>query len=207
MVAVVVPSPAWSEVLEATSRTICAPMFSNLFSSSISLATVTPSLVTRGAPNDLSSTTLRPLGPRVTRTASARISIPCSIFSRASTENFTSLALMFVAPERSLGSPIGETTRSDRWIRIECPFQGIRVDATGGGSGRFLLGDRLFEHSHDVALFHDEIFDPVELDLGAGPFPEQHAVTDLEVDRDELTGLVAASRAHGDDLALLRFLL
>ena len=61
-VAVVVPSPAWSEVFEATSRTICAPMFSNLSSSSISLATVTPSLVMRGAPNDLSSTTLRPLG-------------------------------------------------------------------------------------------------------------------------------------------------
>src|SRR5271163_3550668 len=46
-VAVVVPSPARSAVLEATSRTICAPMFSNLSSSSISLATVTPSLVTR----------------------------------------------------------------------------------------------------------------------------------------------------------------
>ena len=52
-VAVVVPSPATSEVLEATSRSICAPMFSNLSSSSISLATVTPSLVTRGAPKDL----------------------------------------------------------------------------------------------------------------------------------------------------------
>jgi hypothetical protein len=35
-------------------------MFSNLFSSSISLATVTPSLVMRGAPNDLSSTTCGP---------------------------------------------------------------------------------------------------------------------------------------------------
>src|SRR5262249_16194276 len=67
MVAVVVPSPAWSEVLEATSRTICAPMFSNLSSSSISLAAVTPSLVMRGAPNDLPSRTLRPLGPSVTR--------------------------------------------------------------------------------------------------------------------------------------------
>jgi len=50
--AVVVPSPACSEVFEATSRTICAPMFSNLFSSSISFATVTPSLLTHGAPND-----------------------------------------------------------------------------------------------------------------------------------------------------------
>ena len=50
MVAVVVPSPATVLVLLATSRTICAPMFSNLSESSISLATVTPSLVIRGAP-------------------------------------------------------------------------------------------------------------------------------------------------------------
>ena len=49
-VAVVVPSPATSEVLDATSLTICAPMFSNLSFSSISLATETPSLVTVGAP-------------------------------------------------------------------------------------------------------------------------------------------------------------
>src|SRR5881628_1335143 len=43
-VAVVVPSPAISEVLVATSLTIWAPMFSISSSSSISLATVTPSL-------------------------------------------------------------------------------------------------------------------------------------------------------------------
>ena len=91
-VAVVVPSPALSLVFWATSRTICAPMFSNLSSSSISLATVTPSLVMRGAPNDLSITTLRPLGPSVTLTALARVSTPRSMRSRASMENFTSLA-------------------------------------------------------------------------------------------------------------------
>ena len=91
-VAVVVPSPAMSEVLDATSRTIWAPMFSNLSSSSISLATVTPSLVMRGAPKLLSSTTLRPFGPSVTFTALARMSTPRSILSRASTENLTSLA-------------------------------------------------------------------------------------------------------------------
>ena len=67
-VAVVVPSPATSEVFDATSFTICAPMFSNLSSSWISLATVTPSLVTVGAPQDFSMTTLRPLGPSVTVT-------------------------------------------------------------------------------------------------------------------------------------------
>ena len=75
-VAVVVPSPATSEVLDATSFTICAPMFSNLSLSSISFATDTPSLVTVGAPKERSSTTLRPFGPRVTLTASARMFTP-----------------------------------------------------------------------------------------------------------------------------------
>ena len=49
-VAVVVPSPATSEVLLATSLTICAPMFSNLSLSSISFATTTPELATSGGP-------------------------------------------------------------------------------------------------------------------------------------------------------------
>ncbi len=49
-VAVVVPSPAVSDVRVATSRTSCAPMFSKRSESSTSLATVTPSLVMRGAP-------------------------------------------------------------------------------------------------------------------------------------------------------------
>src|SRR5439155_242163 len=69
-VAVVVPSPARSDVLVATSFTIWAPMFSIGSSSSISLATVTPSLVTVGLPNFLSMTTFRPFGPRVIFTAS-----------------------------------------------------------------------------------------------------------------------------------------
>src|SRR5947208_10475273 len=91
-VAVVVPSPATSEVLEATSLTIWAPMFSNLSASSISLATVTPSLVTVGAPQDFSITTFRPRGPRVTVTASARTLMPRSTFARASSPNRTSFA-------------------------------------------------------------------------------------------------------------------
>ena len=95
-VAVVVPSPARSLVLVATSRSICAPMFSNLSASSISLATVTPSLVMRGAPKLLSMTTLRPLGPSVTFTASARMSTPRSMRWRASPPNRTSLAAMYV---------------------------------------------------------------------------------------------------------------
>src|SRR5713226_5265412 len=83
-VAVVVPSPATSLVLLATSRTICAPMFSSGSLRSISLATVTPSLVMTGEPNFLSRTTLRPLGPRVTLTASASRLTPRRIACRDS---------------------------------------------------------------------------------------------------------------------------
>ena len=91
-VAVVVPSPASSEVCDATCLSICAPIFSNLFSSSISLATDTPSLVTVGAPKDLSSTTFLPFGPSVTLTAFANVFTPSSICDLALSPNLTSLA-------------------------------------------------------------------------------------------------------------------
>jgi hypothetical protein len=93
-VAVVVPSPATSEVLDATSFTIWAPMFWNLFSISTSLATVTPSLVTVGEPQLFSMTTLRPRGPRVTLTALARRFRPLAISARAADEKTISLAAM-----------------------------------------------------------------------------------------------------------------
>src|SRR5258708_6252417 len=190
-VAVVVPSPAKSEDFEATSRTICAPMFSNLSSSSISLATVTPSLVMRGAPYDLSSTTLRPLGPSVTRTALARMSTPRNIRSRASTENLTSLAAIFITPFLFVGAGAP---------------QGKQRQASGG----FLSGRRLrnaFEHAHDVALLHDQVFDTLDLDLRARPLAEQHAVAGLQVDWDELAVLVTAAGTDRNDLALRRLLL
>ena len=83
-VAVVVPSPATSLVFEATSRTMRAPMFSYTSSRSISLATVTPSLVTVGEPKLFCKITLRPLGPSVTFTARASLETPRRIASRAS---------------------------------------------------------------------------------------------------------------------------
>ena len=86
-VAVVVPSPATSLVFVATSLTSWAPRFWYGSESSISLAMVTPSLVIVGAPNFLSWTTLRPRGPRVTLTTSARASTPRCSASRASVSN------------------------------------------------------------------------------------------------------------------------
>ena len=94
-VAVVVPSPARSLVFEATCLSICAPMFSRRSSSSISLATVTPSLVICGPPKDLSITTLRPFGPRVTFTVLASLSTPRRSPSRASRLNLISFAIVF----------------------------------------------------------------------------------------------------------------
>ena len=93
-VAVVVPSPAKSLVLEATSFTICAPIFSSGSNNSISFATVTPSLVTTGAPKDLLIITFLPLGPSVTFTAFANASTPLFRPSRASISNLISFAIM-----------------------------------------------------------------------------------------------------------------
>src|ERR1700683_2611914 len=68
---------------------------------------------------------------------------------------------------------------------------------------RLLLGD----HAHDVGLLHDQKLVAVELDLGARPLAEQHAVARLNIDRNELAALVAATGADGGDFALLRLFL
>src|SRR6266581_342047 len=194
IVAVVVPSPACSEVFEATSRTICAPMFSNLSSSSISLATVTPSLVMRGAPNDLSSTTFRPFGPSVTRTAWVRMSTPRNILSRASTENLTSLAAICmhsISIRRPQGA--GAETAGTSNLAVPSFFRARHRPIPrddGWGSGGLPAGYRFGEHSHDVGFLHDQVLDAVDLDFGARPLAEQHAVAGLDVDRGELSGLV-----------------
>ena len=98
-VAVVVPSPATSLVLLAASRTRRAPMFSTLSRSSISSATVTPSLVTVGPPQDLSITAFRPRGPNVDFTAAVSFSTPQSRALRASVSKASSLAAMGLSPE------------------------------------------------------------------------------------------------------------
>ena len=95
-VAVVVPSPATSSVFFATSLTSSAPSFSYGSSNSMSLAMLTPSLVIVGEPHFASSTTLRPLGPNVTLTVSARMFIPRSRPRRASSPKTINLAICVV---------------------------------------------------------------------------------------------------------------
>src|SRR6201998_2400477 len=85
-----------SLVLVGTSLASWAPRFSYGFSSSTSLATVTPSLVMVGAPHFLSMTTLRPRGPSVTLTASASRSTPRSRWRRASSSNSRILGIDYL---------------------------------------------------------------------------------------------------------------
>src|SRR6478672_10019644 len=177
-VAVVVPSPATSEVLLATSFNICAPMFSNLSSSSISLATVTPSLVMRGAPNDLSSTTLRPFGPSVALTALARMLTPRSILARESSPKRISLAAM--------------------WNYLWGMWKRKRV-ACGGD-------DRSAEDGEDVVFLHDEQVGAIELHFGAGVLAEQHLVADLDLGGTDRTVIQRLAFTDGDHFALDRLL-
>src|SRR5580765_2383103 len=130
-VAVVVPSPAISDVLLATSRTNCAPMFCSGSLRSISLATVTPSLVIVGDPNFLSRTTLRPLGPSVTFTASASLLTPCRIAWRDSSPYTICFAMA---------------------LFVSCAF------LFAGPKGRALLLSVLFDHGEHFVFAHDQIF-------------------------------------------------
>src|SRR4029453_1539211 len=72
--------------------------FSHGSSSSISLAMDTPSFVMVGAPHFFSRTTLRPLGPSVTFTASASWFIPRSRARRASSSKAMILGIVRLPP-------------------------------------------------------------------------------------------------------------
>ena len=109
-VAVVVPSPARSEVFEATSLTSLAPIFSNGSSRSTSLLTVTPSFVTVGPPYDLSMITLRPVGPMVTATAPANFSTPLSSLARALSSNISCLGTTWISSEDVYGFDLDRLT-------------------------------------------------------------------------------------------------
>src|SRR5690606_17967318 len=143
-VAVVVPSPATSDVLDATSRTICAPMFSNLSSSSISLATVTPSLVTVGEPKLFSMTTLRPLGPSVTFTAFARALTPARILLRADSSYAISFAAISQLLLNSLKSDLLLDNAEDVVLAQDQMLNSVELH----------FGAGIFAKKHSVARLH-----------------------------------------------------
>src|SRR5205814_9709726 len=185
MVAVVVPSPATSFVLVATSRKSCAPVFSIASLSSISRTIVTPSLVTVGAPNFFSSTTLRPLGPSVMRTAWATVSMPVLRCCRASTSNVTVFAICV-------------------------PLFSYYLLLGAAGAGADELSFRLAVGGADdckhVLLGHDQVLDLVDLEFVAGVLRVKHLVADLELHGHLLPAVQDPSGPHGLDDALLGLL-
>src|SRR5436305_1890914 len=164
-VAVVVPSPAMSLVLVAASFRSWAPMFSKGSSSSISLAMVTPSLVIVGGPNFLSSTTLRPLGPRVILTASASASIPRLSARRASSLYSSCLAgilppLDEVRSQKSDVRRIGSARAGDR-LTSEFRLQFPKLVAVSRDDGQ------------NVRLAQNEQVILIELEFGPRVLGEQ----------------------------------
>src|SRR6185312_7852703 len=190
-VAVVVPSPATSLVLVATDFTSWAPRFSNGSSRSISRATVTPSLVTCGPPNALASTTCRPRGPSVTRTASASLSTPASSARRAVSLN--SISLLNVCPLRN----------AIPYVRMP-PRKSPEVTGISGAEHECLLVD----DCQHVAGREDQVLLAVVLDLGAAVLAVDDDVALRDVQRNPLlTVLIPAAGANCDDGAFLRLLL
>src|SRR5262250_1159282 len=170
-VAVVVPSPATSLVLLATSRTICAPMFSSGSRSSISLATVTPSLVMTGAPNFFSITALRPFGPRVIFTASARAFTPRRIDWREFSPVTICFAISDFLPNLSLFLSASLLRHFFAWLAL-LPLCRFRRRAQ-------LCQDLFLAQNQQLFAFH--------LDFRSAVLPEQHAIAGLHVERNQFT--------------------
>src|SRR6185437_13352708 len=183
-VAVVVPSPATSLVLVATSRSSCAPVFSMGSLSSISRTIVTPSLVTVGAPNFFSRTTLRPFGPSVMRTDWATVSMPFFRACLASMSKVTVFAIY--VPLTLFFLLLGLAGAGTDWLR------------------HLAVGS---DHAQDVLLRDDQILDLVELELVAGVLGVEHLVADLELHRHLGAVLEDPSGPHCLDDALLGLLL
>src|SRR5882757_6479284 len=202
-VAVVVPSPAMSLVLVATSLTSCAPRFSYGSSSSTSRAIVTPSLVMVGAPNFLSMTTLRPLGPIVTFTVSASLLTPRSRARRASSSNLRVLAMPANYLVYSSDVVVKDGQRNRPGSRP------LGHGEPGAGSRLWVKKPRnclLLDDRENVARREDEVLLAVVLHLGAAVLAVEHDIADGDVERQTVAVLEAA-RAHGQDGALLGLLL
>mmetsp|Transcript_26111 Transcript_26111/g.75301 ORF Transcript_26111/g.75301 Transcript_26111/m.75301 type:complete len:239 (-) Transcript_26111:2-718(-) len=137
-VAVVVPSPAMSLVLLATCFTSCAPtLIIGAAFKSMDFATVTPSFVTFGAPKDCSITTLRPLGPIVTATASAKRLQPSSISARASLPWRMSLAVAKLRTAHGalvLAAPVRRAADGMARRSVECMAAGAEGKAERAAS-------------------------------------------------------------------------
>src|SRR2546421_3002614 len=74
----------------------------------------------------------------------------------------------------------------------------------GSGAGRLAIAGDLREH---IRLAQDQVVVGADLDLGPAVLGENDLVAFVQVHRDELSVVVPAARADGEDAAALRLLL
>src|SRR5262245_17815478 len=104
----------------------------------------------------------------------------------------------------ALGPSPSEPRERARWLRGGRRPKGEKLRKPKNGALRSRRGaHRCFSlnDAENVALFHDEQFLAVDLDLGARPFAEQDAVAFIDVERHQLAGLIARAGSNGENLA------
>src|SRR5712692_2039888 len=199
-VAVVVPSPATSFVFVAASVSNCAPIFSKGSGRSISRAIVTPSFVIVGAPNFLSSTTLRPLGPIVTLSVSARASIPFLSECRACSVNCSLFATKYT-PQCSLRASKNRATA--RVAPTQQRYVGSARHTLPSPCKLALSNTKLFNNTHDIAFAQDQILFTVDFDFAASVLCKQHLLSDAHLKLRAFAIIEHLTRTHGQYFALL----
>src|SRR6266851_7145827 len=78
-------------------------------------------------------------------------------------------------------------------------------DKLSTGARGFSLGCATQDAKHFIFFHDDEVF-AINLDLGAGVFAEQDAITIFYCQGEDLAFIVASATADGDDFALLRLI-
>src|SRR5664280_2029977 len=162
-----------------------------------------------GEPNFLSITTLRPRGPSVTLTVSARWLTPRSSARRALSSNSNIFAMYGSfhdnAPSTRSRAP-GALSVACPWLvrGLICGLQTRWDRAIAGRRPRRLL---LHDRQH-VPGGQDQVLLAGVLDLGAAVLAVEDGVADPDVERDPLLALVVpAAGADREDGALLGLLL
>ena len=138
----------------------------------------------RGAPNERSRTTLRPLGPSVTLTALARTFTPSTMRARASEPKMTSFAAMRCFSGIQLNE--GVRTVGNRSAAGASSPPGQRNGPASLGRAQASREGLLLDDGEEVFFAHHEQFVAVDLDGLAAVLAEQHAIADLDVQDDEI---------------------
>src|SRR6266571_5938075 len=175
------------------------PICLSLLAEMVPTWAVTPSLVMIGAPNFFSITALRPLGPRVIFTASARAFTPRKIAWREFSPVTICFAILFIPPDILFAKSDENCTgrKTGHYSRPKARLYNARIELL---PGRFRRAAQLRQN---FFFAKDEIFLVLDLDFRTAVFAEEDTIAGLDVQRDQFA-LLALASADGDDFAFHR---